>query len=194
MIDQRNRSGAVLGVILVGMGVLALFGQFINFDIGHFLWPFLVIAFGGLFFVGMVAGGRSSGGLAIPGSIIMMIGLILLFQNTFGYWETWSYAWTLILTAVGIGIVIHGYWSGMEDLKRKGWRLVRLGLLFFLIFGAFFELVLGFARGNLAAQILWPLALIGVGLYLFVSRLLFGNHSASESLPPQDDNITTQGM
>lgn len=177
MIASRNRISAVFGAVLILMGILLLVGQFIHVDLGGFLWPFLVIGFGALFFVGMVTGGRESGSLAIPGSVIVMIGLILLVQNLFGHWEGWAYSWGLILASVGAGLVIRGYWVGDEADRQRGWRLVRLGLVFFLVFGAFFELVIGFAGNDLFSRIFWPSALILVGLYLFVTRIFFANRS-----------------
>ncbi len=181
MFDNRNRVGAVLGILLVLAGLFFLAGQFLNFDIGRILWPFFVIGFGGLFFVGMLLSGRSSASapLAIPGSIIVTVGLILLFQTFFNYWEGWSYGWALIVAAVGIGMVISGYWSGQEGMRTRGWGVFRTGIILFLVFGAFFELVLGFSRGRLAAGIVWPLALILVGAYLVVRRLLPGNSSGA---------------
>jgi len=191
MFENRNRTGAIVGVLLVLAGLFFLAGQFFSFDFGRILWPFFVIGFGGLFFVGMLLSGRSSTSapLAIPGSIIVTVGLILLFQNFFDYWEGWSYSWALIVAAVGIGMVISGYWSGEEGMRARGWRVVRTGIILFLVFGAFFELVLGFSRGRPVAGIVWPLALILVGAYLVVRRLLPGGNpnrmsgSMSASMP-----------
>jgi hypothetical protein len=171
--------------MLIGLGFVFLVGQFINVEIGEYLWPFMVIAFGGIFFAGMVAGGPSAGGLAIPGSIISMIGLILLAQNTFGHWEGWSYDWTLILIAVGIGLVIRGYWSKMEHSRRAGWNLIKLGAVFFVLFGAFFELIIGLGNRDLASRVFWPLAIIVLGIYLFVTRV-FQTAKPASYLPPED--------
>jgi hypothetical protein len=157
-------------LILVGLGVLFLLEQFLRIDIWAFAWPFIIIAFGGLFFVGMVTGGKSAGGLAIPGSIISMIGLILLYQNTSGYWETWAYAWTLIITAVGIGMFIMGVWSGQEGARRAGVSVAGVGVVLFLVFGAFFELGASFLGLRRTSGLLWPLMLIAAGLYLLISR------------------------
>ncbi len=187
MNERRNISGAFFGLLLIGLGIVFLLGQFIDVRIGAFLWPFVVIAFGGMFFLGMFAGGPSAGGLAIPGSIISMIGLILLAQNTFGHWEGWSYDWTLILIAVGIGLVIRGYWSHMESSRHAGWNLIKLGVVFFVLFGAFFELVIGFGNQDLLTRAFWPLALIAVGIYLLVSRLL-KRSKPSSYFPPEDSS------
>jgi hypothetical protein len=187
MNERRNISGAFFGLLLIGLGIIFLAGQFIDVRIGAFLWPFVVIAFGGMFFVGMLLGGPSAGGLAIPGSIIAMIGLILLGHNTFGHWEGWSYDWTLILIAVGIGLVIRGYWSHMESSRSAGWNLIKIGAIFFVLFGAFFELVIGFGDRTLLNRAFWPLALIGVGAYLLISRM-FKKSNTTSYFPPEGGN------
>ncbi len=188
MVKKRSRANLMVGLGLIGLGAIFLVGQFI--DIGDFIWPFIIIAIGGLFFAGMLTGGKTASGLAIPGSILTTVGLILLFQNIFGYWEAWTYAWTLILASVGIGIFIHGVWSGQEEARRGGLGLAKAGLILFLILGALFELgasLLGFRR---AGGLLWPLALIGLGLYLLLgqARLFFGRGPAVD--PARSPGLT----
>jgi hypothetical protein len=159
----------VAGLILIGLGVLFLLGQFVQIEIWSFLWPLLIIGVGALFFGGMIIGGRAAGSLAIPGSIITTVGLILLVQNTFGHWETWSYAWTLILIGVGFGLWLRGTWEGERSTQQAGSRVMGIGLVFFLVFGAFFELGFGFGFGW-ASGLVWPLGLIAVGIYLLFHR------------------------
>lgn len=169
MNQSTSRGSLVAGVVLIGLGILFLIGQFLDISIWEFLWPFTIIGFGALFFVGMVAGGKSAGPLAIPGSIITMIGAILLFQNLFGYWESWAYAWTLILTAVGIGLIIYGRWSDRVGARQSGSAIIKLSLLLLIIFGAFFELLIGIS-GRRDSGLLWPVILIGLGLYFLLAQ------------------------
>src|SRR3989304_1989122 len=102
--ERRSLWGAWWGILLIGMGIVFLIGQFLRFDVWHYIWPFFILAAGGAFFAGMLAGGRSAGGLAVPGSIIVTVGLILLIQNVFDIWGTWAYAWGLIIAGVGGGL------------------------------------------------------------------------------------------
>jgi hypothetical protein len=139
----------------------------------------------------MIAGGRSSGGLAIPGSILSMIGLLMLYQNFTSHWASWSYGWTLIVFAVGAGILIMGWWTQDEPRRRAGLRVMGVGTVLFVIFGSFFELgamLLG-ARG--AGQLLFPVLLIATGLYLVAVRsgLVGGRkpESPAASLPEERD-------
>jgi len=165
------RASLIVGILLILLGLVFLAGQFLN--IGPYLWPFFVIAVGAGFFIGMAAGGRPLSGLAIPGSIITMIGLILLVQNALGIWETWAYAWALIVAAVGIGVMIHGWASGDREALRGGLHVLGIGFILFVVFGAFFELIVGFAwaqQGDVIVswgrRIFWPAMLILAGLFI----------------------------
>jgi hypothetical protein len=184
---QTNRSNAgtlIAGTILIAFGLLALAGNFFrNIDWG-FIWPIIIIAFGGLFFLAMVTGGRQAAAFAIPGSIIGGIGLVLLFQNITGHWESMSYFWTLIILFVGLGIYLMGLYGGDENQKQSGWRVMKVGFILFIIFGAFFEMIFS-SFGN----ILFPILLILLGAYLVFNRsgLLPGkksDESSNDSIPP----------
>ena len=185
---QTNRSNAgalVAGTILIVFGLLALAGQFFRLVNWGFIWPFIVIGFGVLFFLAMFMGGRSAAAFAIPGSIIGGIGLILLFQNITQHWESMSYFWTLIVMFVGIGIYIMGLYGGDANQKQAGRRVMKVGFILFVIFGAFFEIILFHSFNNLV----FPVLLIILGVYLILSRSgLLGGRKAEEpsdhSIPP----------
>lgn len=171
MSSKRNTGSLVGGSLLIIFGILALFGKiFQNFDFWGTFWPFFVIGVGALFFVGMFAGGRSVSGLAIPGSIITTIGLMLFYQNITDHWESWSYGWTVILMSVGVGIFIMGIWGQNATQRAAGLRVLRIGLIMFVIFGAFFELIFTSGMPFGLRSIVFPVALILLGLYLVLSR------------------------
>ncbi len=75
----------MIALLLIGLGLLFLLLQFVPLDLGRNAWPFFIIIPGLLFFAGMALGGRDAARLAIPGSIVTMVGLILLYQNTTPY-------------------------------------------------------------------------------------------------------------
>ncbi len=170
MDENRTRAGAIFGGLLIILGLIFMAGQFFRIYFGDALWPLIIIGVGGLFFLAMILSGPSSGGLAIPGSIIVTVGLILFVQNLFDLFDTWAYSWALIVASVGVGRIIQGYWSRSEGARRGGWGLVRLGLVLFLIFGTFFELLI-YRRGT-AAGILWPALLILAGIGVVVYSLV----------------------
>ncbi len=168
---KRNLGALIAGSILIVFGLLALLNQlFSGFNFWGYLWPLIIIAFGGLFFVGMFAGGKSVAGLAIPGSIFGGIGLMLLLQNLTSHWESWAYGWTVILISVGLGIFIMGLYTADANRRQAGLRVMKVGAILFIIFGGFFELVFNAFHLNGIAQYVFPALLILLGLYLVVSR------------------------
>ena len=171
--SSSTRASLVGGALLILLGLVFLAGQVLNIQVWNFTWPFIIIGVGGLFFVAMLLGGKNLGALAIPGSIIAGIGLILFVQNTFNIWESWAYSWALIILFVGIGIFIHGVWSGLPEARSSGLRVMRVGLVLFLVFGAFFGLlftltgVYGMSNG-----LFWAVGLMVLGAYMLISRLV----------------------
>jgi len=171
MSSQRNTGSLVGGSLLIIFGALALIGKiFQGLNFWGTFWPFFIIGIGALFFVGMFAGGRSVSGLAIPGTIITTIGLMLFYQNLTNHWESWSYGWTVILISVGLGIFIMGIWGQNPTQRAAGLRVLRIGLIMFVIFGAFFELIFTSGMPFGMRSIIFPSALILLGLYLVLSR------------------------
>lgn len=177
MNTNRNAGGLIAGAVLIAVGVLSLASRiFEQFNWG-FVWPFIVIGVGGIFFVAMLAGGKQTAAFAIPGSIISGIGLVLLFQNIFKHWESMSYFWTFIIIFVGLGIYIMGAYSGDEGQKQSGWRVMKVGIILFVVFGAFFEILVFSSFNNL----IFPILLILLGVYLVVARTgLLGKRNIEE--------------
>ena len=183
MQNHRSHTGTLVGgILLVAFGLLSLASQvFRGFNWG-LIWPFFVIGVGALFFIAMFASGKQKAGLAIPGTIISGIGLVLLIQNLTHHWESMSYLWTLIILFVGIGIYIMGAYSNDLGQKQSGARVIKIGLILFIIFGAFFEMAFS-SFGNLV----FPVLLILLGVYLVLSRsglLHKREDTTSDSLPP----------
>jgi hypothetical protein len=163
-----NMGSLAGGILLVLFGGLALLAQLIpGFDFWGDYWPFIIIGVGLIFFAGMFAGGRSTAPLAIPGAIIVGVGLLLFLQNLTNHWESWAYGWTVIIMSVGAGIYIMGAWNGDEEQRDSGLRVLRIGVVLFVIFGAFFEMIFNSSQ---LAQIGFPIALIALGAYILLTR------------------------
>ena len=182
---KRNSGTLVAGAILIALGLLSLMGQiFRGFPLWNYLWPFTIILFGGLFFVAMFAGGKSLSGLAIPGTIISGIGVIMFLQNLTNHWESWAYSWTVILILVGLGIFLMGVYSGEESRRYAGMRVMRVGAILFIIFGGFFELIFSTFRPYGVQSYIFPGLLILLGIYLVISRAgMFTSHPKDPSEP-----------
>jgi hypothetical protein len=173
--QAHGRAPILVGVLLVALGVMFLLGQIFHVNLWSFLWPFFVILPGLMFFVGMVLGGKAAGPLAIPGSIVTMTGLLLLYQSITGHWESWAYAWALIFpTSIGIGLVLNGAWSDVDKLVASGMKWITAGVIIFLAGGVFFELLI-FRQG--VGRIVLPLLLIALGIYLVARRARLDPHA-----------------
>ncbi len=178
--SDRNKPSVVIGTLLIAFGVLVFLGEIFKSTIFH-LWPLFIIAGGLMFFLAMLVAGKSTGFLAIPGSIITIVGLILFYQALTNHWETWSYAWALIPLSVGIGMWIFGKFSNLPELCDSGRHVINVGLILFVVFGVFFELLIGISGTSRNNELLWPLALVALGIYLMFSRLLWKGDSGSKS-------------
>jgi hypothetical protein len=188
MTQENSRTGIVTGILLILLGAAFLALQFFEIAFWSDWWPTAVIGVGLLFFIAMLVAGKAGGLLAIPGSIIVMVGLILLFHNMFGFWQTWAYAWTLIVFAAGIGISIFGRYTNQEKVTQSGGVVTRLGLVLFVIFAIFFELFVGLSGLLDGSSILWPLLLILFGFYWLLARAglfsaLFGRRKPARPAP-----------
>ena len=179
MTDNRKWGPVALGLGLMGLGALLLVAQLLSVNVWTWLWPFAIIGTGLLFFLLMLANGPEAGGLAVPGSIITTVGLILFTMNVSGHWEAWAYAWAFIVIAVGVGTYIQGVWSGLEKARRDGPYVAKIGIVLFLVFGAFFELFI-FRGYDRYSGLLWPILLIGLGVYFVLSQWM-----RREALPPE---------
>jgi hypothetical protein len=173
--NNPSRASLVVGLALIGLGALFLLQQFFDFNVWDTAWPFLVIGVGALLFIAALSGGRESGPLFVPASIVTTVGLILFTLNLTDRWEAWSYLWTLIIVAVGVGLTLHGARNQDRLLRRRGLQTMQTGLVMLLLFGAFFELVIfGSAR---VARWAGPALLIALGVLLLARGFLGGRTS-----------------
>jgi len=188
MKTERSRSGPlVVGTLLIVFGLLSLASQLLRNVVNwSVIWPLAIVLVGALFFAGMFAGGRGVSGLAIPGAIVSGIGLMLLYQNLTSHWESWAYSWALIVLFVGAGIYIAGLYSKDERQAQSGVKVMKVGFVLFVIFGAFFEMIFSMDRTLGFRGLLFPSLLILLGLYLIVRRLgLLGGQKGNEAELPQ---------
>ena len=167
---QDVRSGLVGGAVLVSIGAHLLLREVLNIDLGQYGWPFFIIGPGLLLLAGMLVGGRGSGELAIPGSIVTTIGLMLFVMNLTGRFETWAYSWALIVLTVGVGLIIAGSWDDDAKHIQEGKEVAIVGALLFIGFGTFFELFI--FRGHFLTPYLFPVAMIFGGAALVAWNLL----------------------
>ncbi len=165
---MKRRGSFTLGFLLILMGGWFLAVQFVP-DIGKWMeqvadWPFWVIGPGLIFILAGLISGVTD--LMIPGSIISGVGLILYYQNATGDWQSWSYAWALIIVFVGIGIFLANLFKGdLRTAVEEGGSPFMTGAIMFLIFGSIFRAAFG--QTPLLGDY-WPVLLIIFGLWMLI--------------------------
>lgn len=165
---------AVLGGILIVLGLVFFAGQQLNFDIGEAGWPLYVVAPGlALATLGLTQ--RRGSGLTIAGSIVTMVGLVLLYQNATDRFESWAYAWALVGPGgSGIGMLLYGTRSGDIKLARRGFWSILWALGLFAAGLVFFEGIIGISGERLPLpEWVLPVAVIGIGVLVLVRGLTF---------------------
>ncbi len=170
---SQHDAGVVLGAILIAAGLVYLLAQFTELDLSQYGWPLFIIAPGvALIVIAVLI--RSATGLAVPGAILTVTGVILAVQETFGLWATWTYAWALVFPgAIGLGTAIMG--AARHDARQLegGLWTALTGVAMFAIFGLFFEGVLnvsGVTAGP-ALGIALPVVVIAAGVALLFASM-----------------------
>jgi hypothetical protein len=165
-----------LGGLLLLLGIVVLLGQVLEVDLGRVGWPFFVIIPGlGLLGLGLAAAGRLGEVLAMVGGVVTMAGLVLGVQNATDRFDTWAYAWALVvLGGAGVGRWLVGVVRGRAELAASGGWLIAAGLVTFVVFAVFFEVVVGIGGRPVGSAGRYGLAalLILAGLVLLGRRLL----------------------
>jgi hypothetical protein len=99
-----------------------------------------------LLIVGFISLGT---GAASPGGILTMVGLVLAYQNSTGYWTSWAYAWALVAPGgVGLGLFLQGLRERNSGLIRQGRSLMLIAAMIFLVGFVFFESILNISGIN----------------------------------------------
>jgi len=163
-------------IVLIVLGVLFLAAQVFNFNVwgifdivADFGWPFFIILPGVALLAAGVFGPKSAAPAVIPGAVVTGTGLILLFQDWTGRFETWSYLWGLYPVFVGAAIMFLGVRTGNQKQADAGRKTMTIGMVLTVVFGVFMELIFndGF---DLMFKFGLPAVLIGGGALLLLRR------------------------
>ncbi len=180
--STRRRPDAglpVLGIILVLVGGAFLAAQLLDLRIGEIPWPAWIIGPG---VVLMLAGFLVSfgSGMVIGGTVVTVIGLLLLYQDATDHWESWAYAWALVAPgASGLGIMLAGVRDGHPSAVRAGFSQAILGLGIFAVGYLFFEGILNISGRRLPLPG-WvvPAGVVALGALILVRGLVERGHKA----------------
>ena len=182
---------AVLGIVLVVLGTLALFARATGLElfdvVGRWGWPMFVIAPGLVLLVASLFPERPAGiAFAIPGAIITTVGLVLEYQSTTGRWESWAFAWALIPASVGLALLLYGLYAGRGAMVRGGLWLAGIMGSIFVVAASFFE---GLFAGEVRGMPLdwWPIALIILGGMVVAGAFVRQGSTAPDPNAPTPD-------
>lgn len=164
------RGGVIGGMLLAAFGMMLLIGAILDLNLWAFIWPYFIIVPGILCLIRVFARGKDALAAAIVGSMLTVLGFLLFYQNLFGYFKSWAYAWTLVApTAVGLGLALYGRVAPHRVLAQVGTRLAGGGLILFLLLGMCFEV--GVFQNNSVIKFVVPALLIVLGLGLALGSL-----------------------
>lgn len=169
------------GLVLVLTGGLFLADQLLGTGFMAEFWPLLIVLFGLTFFVGLLVAGKKGAGLAIPGTVMVTLGILLFIQNMFNLWITWAYAWGLLISATGLGMLIMNAYLKREGLRRAAGLIIGIGLILFVFFGVLFEIILNLAGTDVQSGIFLGAGLILLGFFVVLSRPLFARRKKDDA-------------
>jgi hypothetical protein len=139
---NMDRGSLVGALALIVLGLVFLLLNFIP-DVGfEELWPviFFVVALG--FYLPAVIWPESRRGLAglyIPGSLLLVMGIVFLYNTLSGDWNVWAFAWLLVPFSIGLGMSLAawiGNWS--PPVGEVGIWIMVLNAVGFSLFGTLF--------------------------------------------------------
>ena len=172
--------GLVAGIVLVVIGVAFLLIRVADMTMGASSWPLWLIVPGLAMLVGSFAIPPRGGlGLAVPGTILAIVGCILWVQETYDLYATWAYAWALVApTGLGLAMLLYGLVRGDHELAADGFRTFLVGIGLFLGFAFLFEGVIGISGHRIAnLDEGLPYVAIGFGVLLVVASLFGGKRN-----------------
>lgn len=173
----RDSTGTlVLGILLVLLGSGFLVSRFVDLRFGGATWPLWIVAVGAAMLVASLAiRSRAGLGLAVPGGIVLVVGLVLFVQEQADLYQTWAYAWALVAPGgAGLGMLVHGLFTGDAEIRGNGFQTLLVGLGLFAGFGLLFEGVIGLSGSRIAGlEDALPAIVIVLGA-LMVGASLFG--------------------
>jgi DNA-binding CsgD family transcriptional regulator len=186
-INQPIRLASIVFIVIGG--ILFLLNIFVE-GIPNLALPLVFLMLGGAFYILVIVGkGRLPWApiFYIPGSLVLALGLIFLLNTVTNDWDAWSYAWLLLTSGVGFGLVQanrHFIWPPVVNLV--GWGFALGSIMLFAFFGA----IVGGMFIRVAAPIL--LILGGLSLRWLPWAKLFPEHTnrGTRIVDPEPRTIT----
>ena len=174
---QKETRSLIWGVILILIGFLVL-GSNLHWYSFHWgnLWP-LAIILGGVFFWTGWLFNRKEFGLLMPGSILLVYGIMFQYSALYG-WYNMDQLWPGFLVGPGLGFLFMYLLGNREKgLLIPAFILIGLAVIFWI--------------GEDAFSYLWPLLLIGIGIYLLFRNRFRQSDRSSPVNQTDEENPTS---
>ena len=178
-----------VGVMLVVTGLIVLSSTWIGewfaangFDTDLLEWWPMLLIVGSLFFLIPIFLSRLSrrlrAGMVIPGVMLLLIGIALLYTSLNDRWDEWATLWTVVPFSLGLGMYAAGWLADAPAFKWIGAALAAAGVVAYL--------ALATAFGGEAFRLIGALGIIALGLALTVGGLAqrLARKSPPPSVPP----------
>jgi hypothetical protein len=165
-IIMRNKSGILIGAVLIIFGILFLLSNFniLNFSLsfGHiigYFWATIFLIIPAIAMHSIYFSGKSRGaGLLVPAGILLVIGVVCQLSMLF---NIWSLLWPGYIFSVGFGLFELYTFGG----KHKG-LLIPVTILTGLSLIFFAEISLKGIFGGSMGDIFVPLLIVAIGLLI----------------------------
>jgi DNA-binding CsgD family transcriptional regulator len=147
---------------IVGLGIVVLIFNFVLGDRINLSLPLALLILGGGVWT-LIHPARQNwrwaSFLYIPAALLLTLGLILLLNVLTSDWNAWAFAWLLLVTAGGIGLLLADRELRLlPAVNLAGWGMIAAGLALFILFGAI--------AGGTFIKVAAPLLIILGGLSL----------------------------
>lgn len=170
----RNHLAVILGITLIAAGAVLVAAQLVGVTVFTLGWPLLVIVPGLVMMAAAFSmpGGRHVSFVAVPGAVVLVTGIVLELQAISGDWQSWSYAWPVIVPgSVGIGLLVAGARERMPGVRTVGVALLVAGAALFVAAEWLFVRVAGVGGPGLGNRfgLALPIMVVALGLWV-ISR------------------------
>jgi hypothetical protein len=115
--DTTRRGSIVVGIILIALGVLFLLFSLLPGMYVEVVWPVIFYIIAAAFIAPAFLWPQNRRGLAalfIPGMVFLSLGLIFTYTVATNDWVAWAYAWLLLISGVGLGMLLAASYGGWD--------------------------------------------------------------------------------
>ena len=180
-----------LPVALIIIGSLILWAQITGFDWLGLTWSFFIILPGlAMLHVAIQDQSKKYARLIFPAIVVLLTGVILLYQSLTNHWRSWTFLWALYVAFFGVGLQMYGRRTHNQNDILMGRNLILGGGSAFLFLWMLFELVIFSATFSAIVGYILPATFISGGLVMFANHYRVYRLDAGQKITTLDQNET----